>query len=45
MAVSHGFWNAGIDRILEEVEKGLETGIPVALGGWFSGSGKPGQEG
>ena len=25
-------------------EKGLETGIPVALGGWFCGSGKPGQE-
>jgi hypothetical protein len=37
--------DAGVDRILEEVEKGLETGIPVALGRWFSGSGKPGQEG
>jgi hypothetical protein len=37
--------NAGIDRILEEVEKGLKTGIPVALGGWFCCGGKPSQEG
>jgi hypothetical protein len=36
--------DAGVGRI-EGVEKGLEAGIPVALGGWFSGSGKPGQEG
>ena len=29
--------DAGVDRILEEVEKGLETEMPVALGGRFSG--------
>jgi len=30
-----GILDARIDRILEKVEEGLETGITVALGSWF----------
>jgi hypothetical protein len=44
IAVSQGF-GCRIDRILEEVEEGLETGVPVAFGGRFCGRGKAGQEG
>jgi hypothetical protein len=34
-----------IDRILEEVEEGLEAGVAVALGGWYLGCGKACQKG